>query len=235
MVFIAANLIVLGAFLLRSLSGFGGALISVPLLSIFYSVKFVVPVECLFEVVLSVILLPKVYHSVDRQELLRLLGGAILGSVLGSYFLVNFADQLLKMILGVVILVVALALFKGVSSWRMPSWGGYLAGLVGGVLGGMFGTSGPAYVAYLAIRLPEPHKFRATLIALFAIEYTWRLFVYIYQGLLPQEGFTFALQLMPALVIGTLVGHMLHAKFAEKSFHSLVAALLLVSGILCFV
>ena len=227
--------IVLGAFLLRSLSGFGSALLCIPLLSLFYSVKFIVPVECVLEVVLSLILLPRVYKLVNRRELLLLVGGAIIGSVLGAYVLASLADVTLKTILGIVIIVVATTLLKSPPSLNLPPWSGIVAGLAGGILGGMFGTSGPAYVAYLAFRIPEPRSFRATLIYLFAIEYSWRLLVYFYQGLLDIQGVVFALELIPALVIGALAGHRLHEMFPERSFRTLVALLLLLSGVLCFI
>ena len=55
---LAAQAIVLFAFFFRSFSGFGGALLSIPLLALFFPLKFIVPVESVLEVALSLLLVP---------------------------------------------------------------------------------------------------------------------------------------------------------------------------------
>ena len=148
---LAAQAIVLFAFFFRSFSGFGGALLSIPLLALFFPLKFIVPVESVLEVALSLLLVPAAIRKVDRAHLMRLLAGAVPGSLLGVYFLDSLGGRQLEMILGIVIIGVALSLLRKTTSSTPPSnrWG-FPAGIVGGVLGGLFGTSGPAYVAYLS-------------------------------------------------------------------------------------
>ena len=231
---LAAQAIVLFAFFFRSFSGFGGALLSIPLLVLFFPLKFIVPVESILEVALSLMLVPAAIGKVDRANLLRLLAGAVPGSLLGVYFLDTLGDRHLEMILGIVIIGVALSLLRRAPSsaplsnrWALP------AGIAGGILGGLFGTSGPAYVAYLSSRCLEKEAFRATLIVLFAVEYTWRLGWYLHNGLLGYQGLQLALTLLPALVAATLLGHYLHPRVGEKAFRRWVAIFLLVSGSVC--
>ena len=76
--------------------------------------------------------------------------------------------------------------------------------------------------------------FRATLIAIFAIEYGWRLALFFYRGLLGAEQLEFALWLAPAVVVATLLGQVVHLRVSERLFRLAVAALLLVAGGLCF-
>ena len=179
---LAAQAIVLFAFFFRSFSGFGGALLSIPLLALFFPLKFIVPVESVLEVALSLLLVPAAIRKVDRANLLRLLAGAVPGSLLGVYFLDTLGGRHLEMILGIVIIGVALSLLrKTPSSAPLSNRWAFPAGIVGGILGGLFGTSGPAYVAYLSSRCLGKEAFRATLIVLFAVEYTWRLGWYLYK------------------------------------------------------
>ena len=148
---LAAQAIVLFAFFFRSFSGFGGALLSIPLLALLFPLKFIVPVESVLEVALSLLLVPAAIRKVDRANLLRLLGGAVPGSLLGVYFLDSLGDRHLEMILGIVIIGVALSLLRRApSSAPLSNRWGLPAGIAGGILGGLFGTSGPAYVAYLS-------------------------------------------------------------------------------------
>ena len=231
---LAAQAIVLFAFFFRSFSGFGGALLSIPLLALFFPLKFIVPVESVLEVALSLLLVPGAIRKVDRANLLRLLAGAIPGSLLGVYFLGSLADRQVEMMLGIIIIGVAMSLLRTTpSSSPVSSRWGLPAGVVGGILGGLFGTSGPAYVAYLSSQALEKEVFRATLILLFAIEYTWRLGLYVHNGLLGSQGTQVALSLLPALIAATVLGHLLHLRVGESSFRRWVAMLLLVSGLLC--
>ena len=232
---LAAQFIILFAFFFRSFSGFGGALLSIPLLVLFFPLKFIVPVESVLEVALSLMLVPGSIRKVDRANLLRLLAGAVPGSLLGVYFLDTLGDRKLEMILGLVIVGVALSLLrKSPSSASLSNRWGLPAGIAGGIVGGLFGTSGPAYVAYLSSQSLEKEVFRATLILLFAVEYTWRLGWYVYQGLLDYQGLQVALMLLPALIAATVLGHFSHLRIGEAAFRRGVTLLLLASGILCF-
>ena len=99
----------------------------------------------------------------------------------------------------------------------------------------MFGTSGPPYVVYLSYRKLEKHVFRATLVVMFAFDYTWRLSVFIHEGLYTMTEFKFALSLIPALLIGILAGQRLHNRLNEGLFRTGISILLIISGLACFV
>ena len=231
---LAAQAIVLFAFFFRSFSGFGGALLSIPLLALFFPLKFIVPVESVLEVALSLLLVPGAIRKVDRANLMRLLAGAVLGSLLGVFLLASSANRQLEVILGAAVIGVGLALLgKTPSSAVVSSRWGLAAGVAGGVLGGMFGTSGPAYLAFLSSQALKKEAFRATLIVLFAVEYAWRLGLYAHNGLLDFQGLQLALSLLPALIAATLLGHYLHLRVGEKVFRRWVAIFLFVSGLLC--
>lgn len=236
-VLLAANLIVLFAFVTRALTGFGGALLCVPLLALFFDMQFVVPVECSLEVVLSLILVPGVWRLVDGRNLAVLLIGALAGSFIGVGLLHSLTAASLKGALGVFVILAGLHLLlrnrAGESAPISRAWG-LVAGVIGGVLGGMFGTPGPAYVTYLAYQTSDKEVFRATLITLFAIEYSWRLALFVRTGLYTATELEFSLWLVPAVVAAAVGGHFIHLRLDERVFRSVVCALLVVSGVLCF-
>jgi uncharacterized membrane protein YfcA len=232
-----ASLIILFAFYVRSVTGFGSALISIPLLALLFDLKFVVPLECIFEVILSIILLPKIYRKVDTGNLTLVIIGAGVGSLVGIHILEHFTNVILKQILGFAVLAFAVSLFfegKKEVNCVSKKWG-IIAGVAGGISGGMFGASGPAFVIYLSHQIREKYILRATLIGLFAVDYTWRLCVFIGSGLLTLEGMKFALLLLPACILGTVLGHLTHSRISEKGFRQWIAILLAISGILCII
>lgn len=231
---LGAQVIIFVAFFFRSFSGFGGALLSIPLLTLLFPLKFIVPVESVLEVALSILLVPSAILKVNRAKLLWLLAGAVVGSLLGVFLLTSSSNRNLEIALGAAIIGVGLTfLRKRFSNAVVSDRWGLAAGVAGGLMGGMFGTSGPAYLAFLSSQSLGKEILRATLIVLFAVEYTWRLGLYIHNGLLDFEGMKLVVSLLPSLVVATLLGHYFHLRVGETMFRRWVAVFLIVSGCLC--
>ena len=230
-----SSLIIFSAFLVRSLTGFGSALISVPLLALLFDLKFVVPLESVLEVGFTALLAPRVYRQMHKPTLLPMIGGAVLGTLAGTYFLQALGDVVLKKGLGIFTLLFGLHFFRAGQGERArdlsPNWG-VVAGAGGGTLGGLFGTSGPPFVAYLSYKLREKDVLRASLIGLFAVDYSWRTAVFAFSGLLTVELLIFALYLTPVLILGTFLGHKIHLRVPEGLFRKVVAGILVISGAL---
>jgi uncharacterized membrane protein YfcA len=148
----------------------------------------------------------------------------------------TLGDVVLKRALGVFVIAFALYFWREDREERGGSdlsvnWG-VLAGAGGGALGGLFGTSGPPFVAYLAYKLKDKEVLRASLIGMFAFDYAWRTTVFAFSGLLTVELLAFALYLTPALIFGTIAGHWIYARITGGQFRKMVAGILLISGIL---
>jgi uncharacterized membrane protein YfcA len=228
------SLIIFVAFFIRSLTGFGSALVSIPFLALLFDLKFAVPLEAILEVGLSIMLMSRVYKSIRKKILIPLIIGTVIGSLLGTYILYSFSNIFLKNTLGIAIILFALNMLIGKTDRTVKpisSWWGVPAGGVGGVLGGLFGTSGPAFVMYLTYKIKTKEAFRASLIGLFAVDYSWRVGVYAATGLLTMETLKMALFFTPALILGTILGHKTHFRISPIRFKQAVAAVLLVSGI----
>jgi uncharacterized protein len=230
-----SSLIIFFAFLVRSLTGFGSALISVPLLALLFNLKFVVPLESVLEVGFTALLAPRVYRQMHKATLLPMIGGAILGTLVGTYFLRAVGDVILKKALGILTLMFGIYFYRASreegAKDLSADWG-VLAGAGGGILGGLFGTSGPPFVAYLSYKLREKDVLRASLIGIFAVDYAWRTTVFAFSGLLTVELLTFALYMTPVLILGTYLGHRIHLRVPEGHFRKVVAGILVISGIL---
>src|SRR5690606_26750011 len=89
--------------------------------------------------------------------------------------------------------------------WAMP------AGLLGGMIGALFGTGGPPYVIYLTHRLGDKFELRATFSGLFLLEGALRIVTFLVAGLLLQaELFQTLLLAMPVMALGLYLGNKVH-------------------------
>lgn len=237
-VFLLASSIIFVSFFVRALTGFGAGLIGIPLLALFWEVSFVVPMQLLLEIGLSVLLLPKVHKDVDYRHVGNLALGMFVGNLTGSMVLANFEGRILKLALAVVVLSfsIYLAVTAGrPNRWRIPhKWGG-LFGLCGGFFGGAFGMSGPIVMLYLAQQIHDKTRLRATVIALFFFASTWTAFMHWANGLYRLESMRVLAMLTPAFLLGTRLGHWAHFRVSEVLFRRIIAAILLGSSIMLMI
>jgi len=231
--------IVFVAFFFRGITGFGGALISVPLMGVFLNLKTVLTIEAFLEFFASIILLPFVFRDIKWKILFIMILGATIGTLLGVFLLNFIAELWLKKILGLIIIFFGIYYFffkpdDNVKIYKRYYLSGTISGFLGGALGGMFGTSGPPFVIYLTSILRNKDQFRSTLIALFAIDYTWRSILYSASGLINQDVIRITSWCMVSLLPATFLGSIVKRKITNKLFLRLVALLILISGLSVF-
>ena len=101
---ITAIILFLAAFT-QGFSGFGFALVSIPLLSLFVDIKYAIPLGALSGFVVNVYLAIELRKQIKFFELKNLLIGSVVGIPIGVYILSEFDLHLLKLILGILVLV----------------------------------------------------------------------------------------------------------------------------------
>lgn len=227
--------IIFVAFFIRALTGFGAGLISIPLLALFWELQFVVPMQLLLEVAISVLLLPKVHKDVDYHHVGSLLIGMFAGNMCGAFTLAFGDQELLKGVLAGVVLLFSIYLAmtaKKSVQLKIPYRWGIVFGLCGGFFGGAFGMSGPIVMLYLAHQISDKTRLRATVIALFFFASAWTGVANWWNGLYSRETFRVLLLLMPAFLLGTALGNWAHFQTSEVAFRYAIAAILFSSAML---
>ena len=237
-----AGLIIFSGHLVKGVSGFGSALFAVPLLMFFLDVKFITPVFLLFDLTSGVILVASNYRSIHRRLFLLLLCGLLVGTAIGTWVLLSFGHDLLKRILGLLVTGWALLmLFRKqrpinlTTHNRMMPYLAPLSGFLGGALGAMFSVNGPPIIIYLSHVLEEKQVFRATLYSIFFADACYKMVLFTANGLLTGEVLRFALLMAPFLVAGIFAGSRLQTRINEVLFRKVIAAILVVAGLILVV
>ncbi len=242
-VVLLAGLIIFGGHLVKSVSGFGSALFAVPLLMFFLDVKFITPVFLLFDLTSGVILVASNYRSTHRRLLLLLLSGLLVGTAIGTWVLLSFGHDLLKRILGLLVTGWALLMLfrkqrpiNPTTHNRMMPYLAPLSGFLGGALGAMFSVNGPPIIIYLSHVLEEKKQvFRATLYSIFFADACYKMVLFTANGLITGEVLRFALLMTPFLVAGIFAGSRLQTRINDVLFRKIVAAILVVTGLILIV
>ena len=230
---VAVPLIGLLAYIILGISGFGSALVSIPLLVQFMPLQTVVPLVVTVDFLATMVNGVKFREHVAVAELKWLIPAVSVGILSGVTLLATLPKHAALLMLGGFITAYGfyrLAIRPAVKP--VSRWWSIPTGLVGGLLGGLFGVGGPVYATYMAARIHDPSGMRATLSALFSFSTGLRLAVYLISGLLLQPAVWWAfLLLLPAMPVGLAIGYRLHARLTREQVGRFISVLLVVSGI----
>ncbi|MFC1713756.1 sulfite exporter TauE/SafE family protein [Candidatus Poribacteria bacterium] len=241
-VVILSSIIVTAAFLIRGLTGFGSGLLMVPMLLVLLdltglteSMKLVVPTAASLAVPSGIILLStfRTRKWVRKDVLLMMIAGVAVGTPLGTYVLASVESNLLKRLFGLFLMGYALKMLFGRKDTvrETKNYLGLIAGFLGGCSGGMFGSGGPPVIIYLNRKIADKQAFRATLVLYFLVANSWQCATLFYVRLINADVLRFVLYLLPAFIIGNLVGSVLHVRINQVLFNKVVALVLLIAGL----
>jgi len=228
--------ILMSAYFIRGITGFGSALISVPLLALSQPLHFAIPLVLALDFTASVVLGSTSNEKANWSEIKILLPAGMVGACIGAFALLNLPTKPVLVALGVFVIVVGFRNVFGLQPegrlsrlWAIP------AGLVGGSAGALFGAGSPPYIIYLTRRLHDKSEVRATFSWLIAIDGGFRLALFLFAGLLlePRLQLAYVLGLVP-MAIGLYVGNKVHADMTREGMLRVVGTLLMLSGLMLF-
>lgn len=228
-------LVVLAVFvgaLTRATFGFGEAVVSMPLLALL-PVNLLTSASLVGLAGLTVALLSTVrkFGEVDRESLLRLSIGTVLGIPLGVALLLYVPQSVMSTALGsFLVLYGGYALTPTARSGKVGTRWAYPTGLFAGALGSAYNFNGIPVVVYGTFRRWPPGVFRGTLQAHFlvsgALVVAGQALGGVWTAELPR---LFALSL-PAIALATWAGHALHARIPAHRFKRYVYVLVVTLG-----
>jgi uncharacterized membrane protein YfcA len=227
-----ATLIILAAFLVRGIAGFGSGLIAIPLLALMLPLTVVVPLVGLLDYIASTSHGMKHRQSIQWREIVPLLPFTLTGVVTALYLFKTLDAELLRSALGGFVLLYAFYSllstgpgFQASRLWAAP------AGAFGGLIGTLFGTGGPFYVIYLRLRHLDKTAFRATIAIIFLIDGSSRIVGYFLSGFYQLDTMLLLSAALPVMVVGMYIGGHIHTNIGQRTFQQGIGVLLIGSGL----
>lgn len=223
----------------RGFTGFGTALIYLPIANIFLSP----PVAILSLVVLGlgsfIVLIPKAWPNAERRDVAVLSLGAVGAMPLGVALLTWLDDATVRW---AVASVSALTLVLMASGWRyrgrIGRAGQAAVGGLSGMVGGATGLTGPVTILfYLGAADRSSATVRANTILFLAVMDLALIANFLIAGLGGTQPIWLGLILMPAYICGAHVGQLLFRPGQERTYRAAacaVIALAIVTGLPVF-
>lgn len=213
--------------LVRGLSGFGSAMIMVPLLGAIFGPAVAVPVVTAVDGLVTAPLLPNAFRRCHWREVLPLgIGGALLVPV--GVHLLTLADPLvLRRVTALVILAVVVVMAFG---WRYQRRAGtglsFGVGAVSGLMGGAIGVSGPPVVLFWLGGQSDAPTVRANIIAYFGLTEIVSIVSLWLSALFTPQVLWLSLVLTPIYAIALWLGAHSFRFASERAFRSIALVLI---------
>ena len=221
----------LGA-LIFGISGFGAALVTIPLATHLVPLKYALALFVLADLACALSVGLENPRNAVRAEWTRLVPMILVGTALGVTLLVNLPRAAGMLLLGVFVLWFGIFnLVRKPRAGTVSSRWAWLAGLCGGITSTVFGAGGPPYAIYLSQRGLSKEQFRATLGLATLTSISLRVLAFLLIGLLlDPDVWLKALAVVPACLAGIWVARRAFLRISRDALMRVVAALLIVSG-----
>jgi len=222
--------VLLFAYLVRGIAGFGSALIAVPLLALTMPLTIVVPLVVFLDYVGSASQGINNRKNIQWNEILPLLPFTLIGVAVSLYIMDSVKPEMLSVALGCFIIIFAVYQLLPVKLGQANRIISVPSGFLGGFVGTLFGTGGPFYVIYLNLRHLDKSSFRATFATVFLIDGALRLVGYAVKGFYTLEMLGYLAMAVPVAGLGLFFGGKIHTALGRDTFVRLISVLLLGSG-----
>ena len=227
--------VVLLGYTVLGLTGFGSALVVVPLLAWKWPLPAVVALTLLMDVPASAFHSGLNWRQVQWRELRRLLPGLVLGTLAGLWLLQHMNSRWPLLLLGVYVAVVGLNALRPKASEvssAAPVWA-WPVGVAIGLVEMLFGTAGPVVVAWLSRRLPDVQQMRASTPMIISVAAATVLVGMAWEGRM-SSGWIWGrwTVLIGVALLGVWLGHRLAHRVPVARLRQIICALLVVSGLM---
>jgi len=236
MTLLMAALIFFAGGFVQGLTGFGSALVAMPLLALIMDVKAAVPLCMADGLVITLYLVVRLRHHLDPGKIMPLVLGSLPGILAGVTLLKRVDSGLIRCVLGLLLVGYSLySLLVRPRSLNLSRIWGYMAGFLTGAIGAAFSAGGPPSIIYTTLSGWSKDEIKATLSGFFVINGLVTVLVHALTGVSGREtGLAFVVT-APFVLAGTGIGSRVSDRINRRLYLRLVHLFLLLMGVMLVV
>ena len=214
--------------LVQSFAGFASSLVAIPLYSIFFAPKDIIPAHSLVLLAVNSFLVFEARKHLQWEKIWRLQLFGLLGVPAGAYCLAYLPSGVIRVVISVVTMVFGILFLLKVTirfSDRSATQG--VIGLLSGFLGGSISEPGPPVVIYGLGREWDKDTFRTNLLAYFVSLSLMSNLSFLVLGLHNRETLRFSLiAVIPAFLAGR-IGTRIKNSVSEENYKKVIIYIIL--------
>jgi len=216
----------------QSVSGFGLALVSMPILAGLIGIRTATPLIVLVAILAELILLVRYRSVINVKAVWRMVLAGMIGIPLGVLALKYLDERIVLTALGALIVLYAV---YALSKFKLPTLDGnswpFGFGFISGVLGGAYNISGPLVIVYGDCRRWQPQEFKGNLQGFFLLGSVVAVVSHALAGNITREVLNLYLLSIPAIALGLVLGLSLDKFINPVIFRKIVLIGLVIAGV----
>jgi uncharacterized protein len=211
----------------RGFSGFGSALIFMPLASSMAAPRLVAALLLIIDFIAAAPLVPNAWQHADRKATAVMVAGALVGVPVGTWFLSRLDPVTTRWIISGFVFALLLLLLSG---WRYRGKDHNALsvgiGALSGFCSGLAQTGGPPIVGYWLGRPIVSAVARANILLFFGASDFFSVVSYAFTGLITSDAIRFSCLIGPVYAVGVWLGSRLFGRASEALFRGICYVLI---------
>lgn len=226
------GLAVMFAAVMRAFSGFGFALLAVPVFSLFLTPSQSVVVAAGLTLIVSGAKPKAWWGQFPTQFLPPMAAGAGLGSVVGVWFLSGLTARDFQLWIGLLVIAACLALIRfkpKADRGSVPT--AALTGVASGLMNGAFAIPGPPVILFVMATLQEARESRAFLMVFFLISNGIAMVLFALAGMVTTTTLALIALALPVMLLGDYLGAWLFKQIGGGAYRPVALAITILVGV----
>jgi uncharacterized membrane protein YfcA len=221
--------IVFVAAILQAGTGFGFSIMATPFLLLLFESHAAIQLNIILSLLISLIITFKTRNEVNKESLVRLIKGSLLGILPGLLLFVFLDVRLLKILVSILILA-STGLLVAKVTIKPSSLKELITGALSGLLTTSLGMPGPPLLIYFAGTKIKKETLRSTTLAYFVFIYPVSLFLQFSLYSIASVVWRSTLWALPFTFLGIYLGQRVFAKLNQQLFQKIIYVLLCFTG-----
>lgn len=220
------------AALVQCISGFGSALVAMAFLPALIGLHTAAPLFAICAIPMEVVLLIRFREELTLREIWRVVLASFVGVPFGVVLVKFVSERIALSVLGAALIGYSVYALMGKRLPRSDHFSlPWLAGLMGGMLGGAYNTGGPPIVLYADTQAWEPERFKSNLQGYFVVSSALIVFGHAIAGNIQPDVIGWLPNAIAAIMAGLLAGALLDKRIPPLMFRRIVLVMLIVMGL----
>lgn len=217
--------------IIQGITGFAGTVLAMPPSILLQGIDVAKPILNLLGLFASIWIVVISYKDLNKKEFIKVMIIMFLGLLAGIYIYSVIPVPILLKIYAVFIILIALKGLLVKKEIELKEWILNSIVFVAGIIHGMFVSGGPLLIIYAAQKFREKSEFRATVSAVWIILNGYLAYSHWQTGLFTSTTITKLCWGIIPLLLGMIIGNILHKKMSQKMFLLITYILLIISGL----
>ena len=218
--------------LMHGFTGWGGAMVMMPLMCLIYSPIQSLGIVLIGSMLVSAQLFPWAIKRMDWPEIKPILAAIVITIPAGTYLLFHLEPVLVIRIIGAIIILSALLQLSG---WRYRGPRGTFpatcTGVACGFINGFSGLGGAPLVLYILSNPVHAERQRANLIIVVTVISVWVFVSVVAGGGMDSQSIARGMIIAPMQFVGAWIGARLFQHFSGEVFRKFSLIMLIIIGI----